>query len=57
VPHYGKGHNDALRELGEALDPNPGLHLGGDAFFGIGITPAIDRGRQIAADAIDFRRA
>lgn len=57
VPHYGKGHRESLRRLGEALDPIPGVHLGGDAFFGIGITPAVDRGRQIAADAIDFLRS
>ncbi len=57
VPHYGLGHSAALHKIGEALDPNPGLHLGGDAFFGIGITPAIERGRKIAADAADFRRA
>ena len=57
VPHYGKGHRAAMHEIGKAVDTQRGLHLGGDAFFGIGITPAVERGRQIAADAIEFRRS
>jgi oxygen-dependent protoporphyrinogen oxidase len=51
VPRYGLGHSQSLHEIFKGLEPNRGLHLGGDAFFGIGVTPALERGRQIAADA------
>jgi protoporphyrinogen/coproporphyrinogen III oxidase len=48
VAHYGLGHGKNTYQLLQALDVNQGLFLGGDAFFGIGISPALARGKAIA---------
>ncbi len=49
VAHIGLGHAQAVAAVAAELDPMKGLHLGGDAFVGTGIIPAIERGREIAA--------
>jgi protoporphyrinogen/coproporphyrinogen III oxidase len=48
VAHYGLGHAKNTRKLLHALHANKGLYLGGDAFFGIGIHPALVRGKALA---------
>lgn len=48
VPHYGLGHDAETRALLANLESVQGLHLGGDAWFGIGINAALTRGAEIA---------
>lgn len=48
VPHYALGRANRLAELEADLRVVPSLHLGGDAWFGIGIEPALLRGANIA---------
>ena len=51
VPHFGLGHHAEVAVLLEELSGIGGLHLGGDAWFGIGIEPALARGSAIAQAA------
>jgi protoporphyrinogen/coproporphyrinogen III oxidase len=51
VPHYGLGYQASRDALLEDLAPVQSLHLGGDAWFGIGIDAALTRGAAIAKSA------
>jgi oxygen-dependent protoporphyrinogen oxidase len=51
VPHYGLGYQANRDALLEDIDAVQSLHLGGDAWFGIGIDAALTRGAAIAQAA------
>ena len=51
VPHYGLGYRADRRALIEELEAVQSLHLGGDAWFGIGVDAALTRGAAIARAA------
>jgi len=51
VPHYGLGYQASRDALLEDLKVVQSLHLGGDAWFGIGIDAALTRGAAIAQAA------
>lgn len=57
VPHYGLGYRASRAALLQDLETVEGLHLGGDAWFGIGIDAALTRGAAIAKAAQQHDRA
>jgi len=57
VPHFGIGRSAHLAELANGLAAVPGLHLGGDACFGIGVETALQRGSAIALAARELPTA
>ncbi|MHC4839034.1 MAG: protoporphyrinogen oxidase [Planctomycetota bacterium] len=51
VPHLGLGHQQAAADALHDFSKIDGLWVGGDAFFGIGIEPALVRGASIGRAA------
>jgi protoporphyrinogen/coproporphyrinogen III oxidase len=48
MPQYHVGHNEIVRIIEGMLKDLPGLHLVGNAYYGIGIPDCINMGRQVA---------
>jgi oxygen-dependent protoporphyrinogen oxidase len=48
MPQYNVGHQERVRIIEEMLEDFPGLHLVGNAYYGIGIPDCIRMGKQAA---------
>jgi oxygen-dependent protoporphyrinogen oxidase len=48
LPQYPVGHLDRMAELASALSGTPGLHLVGNAYYGVGLPDLIRDGRVLA---------
>jgi oxygen-dependent protoporphyrinogen oxidase len=51
LPQYAVGHLDRMAKLAEVLDGFPGLHLVGNAYYGVGLPDLIRLGREAARRA------
>lgn len=49
MPQYNMGHQEKVKIIEEMLADLPGLHVVGNAYYGIGIPDCIRMGRQVAA--------
>lgn len=53
IPQYTRGHAARVLALGEALKPNPGLLLTGNAFSGVGLNDCVNASNNTAAKVIE----
>jgi protoporphyrinogen/coproporphyrinogen III oxidase len=49
MPQYNVGHSDIVKIIEGMIGDLPGLHLVGNAYYGIGIPDCIKMGKQVAA--------
>ena len=48
LPQYAVGHLDRMARLTELADNFPGLHLAGNAYYGVGLPDLVRQGREAA---------
>jgi len=48
MPQYNVGHTEAVNIIEEMIKDLPGLHVVGNAYYGIGIPDCIRMARQVA---------
>jgi oxygen-dependent protoporphyrinogen oxidase len=48
MPQYNVGHQEKVKIIEEMLTDFPGLHLVGNAYYGIGVPDCIKMGKQVA---------
>jgi oxygen-dependent protoporphyrinogen oxidase len=49
MPQYNVGHAGVVKIIEGMLNDLPGLHLVGNAYYGIGVPDCIKMGKQVAA--------
>ena len=48
LPQYGVGHLERMQRLEERVRAFPGLHLIGNAYYGVGLPDLVRQGRETA---------
>jgi len=51
LPQYAVGHLDRIAKLAALVDCFPGLHLVGNAYYGVGLPDLVRQGRETAREA------
>jgi len=51
LPQYSVGHLDRMAKLAAIVDGFPGLHLVGNAYYGVGLPDLVRQGRDAARKA------
>lgn len=55
MAQYTIGHRDRLKQIEERISNTPGLHIAGNAYYGIGIPDCVKMGREAAARIVAGR--
>jgi oxygen-dependent protoporphyrinogen oxidase len=48
IPQYRVGHGETMKRIHSELKRNPGLHLAGNAYYGIGLNDCVKQAHRIA---------